>query len=117
MKKCRTKYCRHKVTPANKSPYCSKCKMRKWKLQNPLKYHFLALRNNSKRRGIECLLTFEQYRDWAILTGYDKGRGTKAYSLTIDRIDATKGYTIDNIRPLTKSENSKRVWKDITLST
>ena len=58
---------------------------------------------NYGRKGIsvceEWKSDFMSFFNWAINNGYDN-------DLTIDRIDVTKGYTPDNCRWITKSENT-----------
>lgn len=73
-----------------------------------MRYAFITLRNNCKRRGIEFELSFEQFETFAQATRYIAGKGRSKDSYTIDRIDNTKGYVIGNIRVISKSENSKK---------
>lgn len=110
--KCKTKFCRGVSSIRGKSPYCSKCRSRKWKLRNPLKYAFNLLRCGARRRGIAVTLTFSQYADFADRSGYAlfKGRGRGA--LTIDRKDHTRGYCEDNLAVLTLSENASKAHHD-----
>lgn len=46
--------------------------------------------------------SFEAFRDWSLGNGYEPG-------LSLDRLDADKGYSPDNCEWVTKSENSKRM--------
>ena len=48
---------------------------------------------------------FQAFYDWATSNGY-------ADNLTIDRIDVNGNYEPSNCQWLTRSENSKRSWKD-----
>jgi len=105
-KKCKTKYCRNQA--ANSYNYCHKCRSRKLKQTNPTAYYFNALRNNARRRGKQFEITLEQFREFCTSQEFNPGSGRKKSSLTIDRIDARKGYCIDNIQILTLSENSRK---------
>lgn len=73
-----------------------------------MKAAFADLRSNAKRRGKQFDLTFEQFKQFCYETDYITGRGRSKESFTIDRIDNDKGYTLDNIRILTKSQNSSK---------
>jgi len=64
------------------------------------------LKSNAKRRGKFFDLTLEQFKTFCIDTGYMAGKGKKATSLSIDRIDVEKGYTIDNLQILTLTANT-----------
>lgn len=66
------------------------------------------LRDNAKRRGKVFTLTFDQFSEFCYRTNYMAGRGRTKESYSIDRIDNNKGYTADNIRVLTVSENARK---------
>lgn len=82
--------------------------LRNWRKNNPEKYCYQTLRNNAKRRGKEFDLTFDQFLNFATKTDYILGKGRTRESFHIDRIDETKGYTLNNIQVLTNSENVKK---------
>jgi hypothetical protein len=113
--KCRTKFCRGITTPGGRSPYCGKCRSRRWKAVSPLKYCYAKLRNRAKERGHEFLLTFGEYEEFAKKTGYDKreNRGKTKYSLSIHRIDGKRGYVASNIAAITLSINSRMEFANI----
>jgi hypothetical protein len=108
MKRCATKFCRGRVLPSAKSPLCPKCKHRQFKARNPLRYFWLCLKSGAKRRGKEFALSFEDYREFALSTGYFERKGKGADCLSIDRIDNNEGYTRENIRAITLAENTRR---------
>lgn len=83
-------------------------KSRRYRAKNPIRYAYHNLKSNSKRRGKEFDLTFEQFKEFCYKTNYIQGKGITKDSYSIDRKDNDKGYTIDNIRILTVSENSKK---------
>ena len=66
---------------------------------------------NAKRRGKEFTITLEEFTQFCKETNYIAGAGRSSASYHIDRIDETKGYSIDNIQTLTNAENSKKYLK------
>jgi len=105
-RKCATKYCRKKA--AAKSTKCHSCIKKAYAERHPVRYAFNNLKQNAKRRGKSFELTFEQFEQFAVSTAYMVGKGITKDSLHIDRIDPERGYSIDNIRVLTNSENVQR---------
>jgi len=104
--KCTEKYCRNRR--AKNRTLCSKHRSRWFKKMHPMRYHFNLLRCGARRRGIEFTLTFERYEQLAKESDLQNNRGHAASSLSVDRIDPNKGYTDDNIRICTISENSAK---------
>lgn len=90
------------------SKECRRCQYARYKSQDLVKVCYQNLKYNSKRRGKEFDLSLEQFREFCIKTDYIQRRGTAKHSYHIDRIDETKGYTIDNIQVLTNSENVQK---------
>ena len=84
---------------------------KEWREKHPMKAAYQTLKYNARRRGKEFDLTFEQFEKFAIETDYfiKKGKSKKSYH--IDRIDETKGYSIDNIQALENSKNIKKYLK------
>lgn len=104
-KKCQTKHCSRTAT---KGKFCSCCDSRNYRKKNPIRCAFINLRFNSKRRGVEFDLTLDQFAEFCHATDYIAGRGRPAASYSIDRIDNSKGYTIDNIQILSLADNSSK---------
>jgi hypothetical protein len=107
---CATKFCRNPSPRAYSSDSkagrtCSKCKMRLWRANNPVQAAYANLKNNASRRGISFKLTLEQFAEWVAGTDYLQNRGRTAESLTVDRIDAERGYELGNLQILTNFEN------------
>lgn len=105
---CETKYCRGKRSL--KSPRCPKCNARLYRQRNPHGYFLNKLRNNAKRRGVPFNLTLDDFRWFDYWTHYIQKKGRDSTDLTIDRIDRDdpRGYHIDNIQPMSLSENVKK---------
>lgn len=101
---CISPYCRNKAEKASK--YCSKCRKRRYRETFPLNYTYSYIKNNAKRRGHEFTLSLQEFTEFCRATEYMDFKGRKRYHFTIDRIDNKKGYTRDNIRILTQSENA-----------
>lgn len=103
MQKC--KNCKNKI--------CSTCYSRLHREKYPMKNAYWNLKANAKRRGKIFELTFEQFESFCYETDYLQGRGKKKTSYSIDRIDNSKGYVIENIRVLSLSENAKKGTKHL----
>lgn len=101
--KCATKYCRRKAAP--KRTLCHRCRNKRYRESNKIVYVFNVLKSNAKRRAKEFTLTIDEFKTFCNNTGYLDNKGTSAHSLTIDRIDNTRGYSFDNIRAVSLTEN------------
>lgn len=104
VKICATKFCRNKATHYNST--CSKCRMRVWRENHPIHARFTRVKASAKKRKIEFSLTIEQFTKFCEETSYHQTSGSTVEEMHIDRIDPNKGYSIDNIRILSCSENS-----------
>ena len=91
-----------------KGGLCFRHAMQKFKESRPETYYFNNLKQNAKRRGHEFNLTLEEFKIFCHVTGYLKGKGRSSSSLSIDRIDPSKGYQLDNIQVLTNSDNLRK---------
>lgn len=112
-KRCRTRNCRGLVTKSGKSPYCSKCRSRRWAERHPLHYSFKNLKVRAKQRGKVFTLTRDEYLKFAKETDYGRLKGKTSLSLSIDRKDNSKGYSADNIAAITIRENCRKQWVDL----
>lgn len=84
---------------------CYTCKARKLKQRHPATYTLNGIRASAYSRGIPFSLTLSEFKEFCARTGYMEKKGTKCGDLTIDRIDPDKGYSADNIRAVTLTEN------------
>lgn len=106
-RKCATKLCRGLTTSGCHSPYCGKCRTRRWKAAYPAHEKFNNLRKRAKQRGHTFTMTREKYVElWDNWLKHNHGRA--AWAFTIDRIKSSKGYSDDNVQVLTRSENSRK---------
>ena len=103
---CRIPYCRNRKE--HRRTICSKHHSAWYKAAHPLRYHFNLLRCGAKRRKIEFTLTFACYERLAKESGLETSRGKMPDALSIDRKDSSKGYSDDNVRVCTISENSQK---------
>jgi hypothetical protein len=72
---------------------------------------FHARKSRAKSRGIDWNLTYEEFKAFCEKTGYMEKKGTQPGCATIDRIDPSKGYQMDNIQILTLRENVRKRWE------
>lgn len=79
-----------------------------YRQRNPMRYAFLNLRSNAKRRGVPFELTFEDFSTFAVEVDYLYWKGISKKAYHIDRIDPNKGYLKDNIQLMTNEANIKK---------
>lgn len=103
---CLVKYCRRERAPGRRICYCHH--VRAWRIKNPDKSAFQVLKDHAKRRNIKFTLTFQQFLDIAVKTGYIDRKGTFSDDLHLDRIDPLRGYEADNLQVLSCSENARK---------
>lgn len=87
---------------------CSACRAADFRKRYPMKYSYVTLRDNSKRRGIDFSLSFDEFAQFAVVTDYFYKKGKTKRSYSIDRINPEFGYHIDNIQPLPLVANQKK---------
>lgn len=102
---CKEKGCKRQVRAGGLD--CNTCHGRKVHQANPLKAAYRTLRGHAKQRHKEFTITVEEFTVLCFKTGYVEGKGWCKDALTIDRIDPQKGYSLDNMRVVTRSVNSK----------
>ena len=104
--KCYAARCSNSCRP--KDTYCPRCQARRYKILWPARYAYYKLRWSAIRRRIDCSLTLE---DWELFweeNDLGSSYGKTGSSLTVDRIDAAKGYSLQNIQVLTNEENGRK---------
>jgi len=111
--KCRTPFCLGRRTKSGHSPYCAKCRARRFKEKHPLKYFFNKLRSRARERGHEFTLTFLEYEHFATTSGYAALKGKTKYSLSLNRKDPERGYHADNIEAVTLSMNTRLMYSTL----
>lgn len=104
--KCWSRDCKNQARKQRR--YCTSCEKRKYREKYPLKYWYDTLKMNAKRRRKEFTLTLKEFEKFCNTSGYDKKKGKTADSLSIDRIKDWEGYTNENIRAITLSQNTQR---------
>lgn len=109
---CMVKGCRNHYGKV-KFSLCHKHYQYRWRMLNPKRSSFAALRDRAKDRGIEFTISYDY---WLGLTDAYRYFPHDAVSfkecLSIDRVDASKGYVPGNLAIITVSENSKKSHKE-----
>ena len=103
---CKAHGCKNKRT--KKDRFCSKHRHRYNKENNFVNYIFHIWKSNCRRRGKENTVSLEEFKKICEETGYLSGKGRRPESMTIDRIDSSKGYSIENMQILSLSINSSK---------
>lgn len=103
---CCVKFCRCSRIPARL--ICYRHKQRLWRMRNPTRAAWHTLKDHAKSRKLPFKITFEEFVELCLQTGYIESKGNHAEDLHIDRINPNKGYVLSNIQVLTCSENSAK---------
>jgi heterodisulfide reductase subunit C len=107
--KCLTKFCKERASKKLwRSPYCSKCRSRRWRANKPVESAFHRLKHHAKERGHKFTLTLEYFRAFCVASDYIAKRGKSGTSASIDRINDALGYEPGNLQVITLSENSRK---------
>jgi hypothetical protein len=71
------------------------------KRRSTIRTRFGLLIYYAKKRGIECLLTFDEYKTLVenVVCVYCRGPLSEAQGHGLDRVDSTKEYSLDNLQP------------------
>ena len=109
--KCNTKYCRK--PKAKNNNFCWSCIKKKYKAKHPLRYCYLVLRSNARRRGKKFTITMKQFVRWAKKVNYKPVGEKPSYPdfksrPSVDRKIDELGYQDGNLQLLTVSDNSKK---------
>lgn len=91
---------------------CPKCTSREYRANNPVRAAYLNLASHARERRIPFSLTFPHFETFCKETSYIELKGRNKNDLTIDRIDARKGYEDGNIQALTNTQNKKKDIRD-----
>lgn len=82
------------------------------KESDPVRYTFYYLKNNAKRRVKEFGITLEEFRQFCQESGYIALKGKQRWAMSIDRIDNSRGYFLDNIRMISVGANAAKGTSD-----
>lgn len=108
-KVCKTENCFNVCSPKGNSPYCSKCRSRTYRKNNPITASYAIKKYNAEKvRKIPFQVTLPEWKEWVTNTGYLEVKGQSPESGTVDRPDETLCYTIDNMQVLSLSDNIKK---------
>lgn len=105
---CPVKGCR-KDGHKNKMGLCHAHHQYRWRMQSPKKSTYATLRDHARGRGIAFTISFEYWQGITDAHRFFAHESVgRADMLTIDRIDATKGYEPGNLTIITMSENGAK---------
>ena len=107
---CAVRYCSR--TKLSSRSICSRCQRHRRRQNDPIGYTYDLLKQNAKRRGKVFTISKDYFRAFCLSTGYMDGKGKKAESMSIDRIDPSRGYEPGNIQVLSLSANSTKRHED-----
>jgi hypothetical protein len=104
--RCQAHACRNKK--AGRAKLCHRHLRILEKERDPVRYAYRVTRQNAKRRGKDWSITYEEWAEFCSRTQYLENKGRGPNSASLDRIDPAKGYSLDNLRILSLSENSRK---------
>lgn len=81
---------------------CSACIQKAWRRKHPIRAAWHSIKQRARRKKLEFDLPFPLFRELALVAGYG-GHGNG--HMHCDRKDATKGYTLRNIRFIPCGDN------------
>lgn len=81
---------------------------KKYRQKYPMKYAYMTLKHNAKRRGKEFTISFEYFKKFAIKVDYIDKKGINRDSYHIDRIKEDLGYIPGNLQLLKNVDNIKK---------
>lgn len=101
--------CREKHAPERKGGklyLCGGHLQQRWRQQSPKQAAFDTLRTHARQRRIAFTLTFARFTEITDAADYwQQNASTHGDKLSVDRIDMAAGYSDDNVRIITVSEN------------
>ena len=98
---------------AAKKGFCHRHNHVNQKNVNPASYTYMLLKCNAKRRCKVFTLTLEEFKEFCAETNYLALKGITKTKMSIDRIDASKGYEKGNLQMLSVSANIKKRFDDV----
>lgn len=106
---CCVKGCRKKHVPeyrGGKLHLCARHYQARWRKLNPKQAAYRALKDHAAARKIGFSLSFDAFLEMTDAAGYwTRSSENWGDVLSIDRIDPVQGYTENNVRVITLSEN------------
>lgn len=109
---CLVKGCR-KACVHGKMSLCHAHWQFRWRMKSPKRSAYTALRDHAVARKLEFSISFDYFTGLCDAHRYfEMTPETKGETLTIDRIDITKGYVVGNLAVVSHSENVIRGNRD-----
>ena len=109
--RCISHGCRRPAA-AKKGGRCETCASRLFRLSHDSHYAYHNLKTSARKRGIEFLLSFEDFEEFCAVTGYLERRGWNPEDWTIDRIKTDLPYQTGNLRILTNADNASHKYEE-----
>lgn len=109
---CKNYGCRREHRPDGWD--CHTCHSRLLRIKHPMKFAYRDLKRSAVKRHIPFELSYEDFEFFCKHTGYMESKGRCSESMTVDRIDSSKGYKLENIRALTWADNCRKAINGMT---
>jgi hypothetical protein len=102
---CWVKGCRNMAKPDR--CLCAKHQMQRWRSKDRVTADYCNLRDHAKARNIEFSITPDYWRGITDAFGL-YATGASGETLTVDRVDASRGYVVGNLRIVSLSVNAAK---------
>ena len=94
---------------ANREEACER--VRTWAAAHPVMIAYQRQKSAARRRGIQFLLSFEEWRTLWLESGKWEQRGKRKGQYVMARYGDAGAYAVDNVRICTNRENSLEAWE------
>ncbi|MEP2447374.1 MAG: hypothetical protein ABJI69_09110 [Balneola sp.] len=111
MSTCEAPYCQR--IPQGNRKHCARCRKRLQRQNHPFRYFFNQHKQKAKQRGIDWLLTFEEFRQLWLAEPekwLSKLSGATSH-WEIDRVNNNLPYHITNVQIITKTKNVQKYYE------
>lgn len=106
---CCVKGCRKDIGRSDKLGLCHAHYQYRWRMRNKKPSAYATLKTHAVARGLKFTISYDYFCGLMDCAGYwDHEAESRGEWLSIDRVDATRGYEPGNLRVITHSENAAK---------
>jgi len=87
---------------------CHRHHMARWRQKHQQSAAYRALKDHARNRGLAFTISVDYFKGLTDSFAFFERNGNRADTLTIDRVDATKGYEPGNCRVISLASNTAK---------